>query len=64
MTDSLTVTLYGHVGSSPPGGPYFDDLVIGQVFDRAPSMTLTAGIAAAKKQSAEQDDETDNPVVL
>lgn len=47
MTDSLTVTLYGHVGSSPPGGPYFDDLVIGQVFDRAPSMTLTAGIAAA-----------------
>ncbi len=29
-----------------PGGPYFDDLVVGQVFDWAPSMTLTAGAAA------------------
>ena len=28
------------------GGPYFDDLHVGQVFDAAPSMTLTAGIAA------------------
>lgn len=28
------------------GGPYFDDLVVGQVFDGAPSMTLTAGVAA------------------
>ncbi|MUL82704.1 acyl dehydratase [Mycobacterium sp. CBMA247] len=28
------------------GGPYFDDLVVGQVFDTAPSMTLTAGAAA------------------
>lgn len=28
-------------------GPYFDDLVVGQVFDSAPSMTLTPGIAAA-----------------
>lgn len=28
------------------GGPYFDDLRVGQVFDTAPSMTLTAGIAA------------------
>jgi acyl dehydratase len=28
------------------GGPYFDDLEIGQVFDSAPSMTLTAGVAA------------------
>lgn len=28
------------------GGPYFDDLVIGQVFDDAPSLTLTAGMAA------------------
>ncbi|WP_179964842.1 MaoC family dehydratase [Mycolicibacterium gadium] len=27
-------------------GPYFDDLEIGQVFDAAPSMTLTAGAAA------------------
>lgn len=28
-------------------GPYFDDLVPGQVFDQAPSMTLTPGLAAA-----------------
>jgi acyl dehydratase len=27
-------------------GPYFDDLEVGQVFDDAPSMTLTAGAAA------------------
>lgn len=27
-------------------GPYFDDLVVGQVFDTAPPMTLTAGAAA------------------
>ena len=38
------MTLHGHIGS---GGPYFDDLVVGQVFDSAPSMTLTPGIAAA-----------------
>ncbi|MDY6997338.1 MAG: MaoC family dehydratase [Actinomycetota bacterium] len=37
------VTLYGQI----PGGPYFDDLSVGQVFDTAPSMTLTAGAAAA-----------------
>lgn len=30
-----------------PGGPYFDDLHVGQVFDTAPSMTLTSGAAAA-----------------
>lgn len=29
------------------GGPYFDDLQVGQVFDTAPSMTLTPGAAAA-----------------
>lgn len=28
------------------GGPYFDDLEVGQVFDSAPSMTLSAGTAA------------------
>jgi acyl dehydratase len=28
------------------GGPYFDELQVGQVFDSAPSMTLTAGVAA------------------
>jgi acyl dehydratase len=27
-------------------GPYFDDLAVGQVFDSAPSMTLTPGAAA------------------
>ncbi|CAM4439481.1 hypothetical protein MB901379_00365 [Mycobacterium basiliense] len=29
------------------GGPYFDDLFVGQVFDWAPAMTLSAGLAAA-----------------
>ena len=28
------------------GGPYFDDLAVGQVFDDAPAVTLTAGMAA------------------
>ena len=28
------------------GGPFFDQLQVGQVFDTAPSMTLTAGVAA------------------
>lgn len=28
------------------GGPYFDELEVGQVFDTAPSMTLTSGAAA------------------
>ncbi|MGP3706931.1 MaoC family dehydratase [Gordonia paraffinivorans] len=28
------------------GGPYFDELTHGQVFDDAPSLTLTAGLAA------------------
>ncbi|CAM3202009.1 acyl dehydratase [Williamsia muralis] len=28
------------------GGPYFDELTVGQVFDSAPSMTLTSGAAA------------------
>ena len=41
-----TVTLYGHIGDGEPGGPYFDDLVVGQVFDWAPSMTLSSGAAA------------------
>lgn len=27
-------------------GPYFDDLAVGQVFDSAPSITLTPGVAA------------------
>jgi acyl dehydratase len=29
------------------GGPYFDDLSVGQVFDWAPSATFSAGLAAA-----------------
>ncbi len=29
------------------GGPYFDDLFLGQVFDWAPPMTLSSGLAAA-----------------
>ncbi|MGN0099391.1 MAG: MaoC family dehydratase [Dietzia sp.] len=29
------------------GGPYFDDLARGMVFDRAPTLTLTDGMAAA-----------------
>ncbi len=37
------MNIYGHA----PGGPYFDDLVVGRVFDWAPSMTLTSGVAAA-----------------
>jgi 2-methylfumaryl-CoA hydratase len=28
------------------GGPYFEDLAVGQVFDRAPAVTVTAGHAA------------------
>jgi acyl dehydratase len=40
------VTLYGHIGGGEAGGPYFDDLVVGQVFDWAPSMTLSSGAAA------------------
>jgi acyl dehydratase len=39
------VTLYGHIGSVA-GGPFFDDLRVGQVFDSAPGMTLTSGAAA------------------
>ena len=45
MTDWSAVHLYGH--SDGHLGPYFDDLTVGQVFDRAPSMTLTSGVAAA-----------------
>jgi acyl dehydratase len=40
------VTVHGY-SSQRAGGPYFDDLYIGQVFDWAPSATLTAGLAAA-----------------
>jgi acyl dehydratase len=40
------VTVHGY-SSQRAGGPYFDDLYLGQVFDWAPSATLTAGLAAA-----------------
>jgi acyl dehydratase len=40
------VTVNGYAGQRE-GGPYFDDLSVGQVFDWAPSATLTAGMAAA-----------------
>jgi acyl dehydratase len=36
---------HGHIDAEP-GGPYFDDLSVGQVFDSAPLMTITAGVAA------------------
>jgi acyl dehydratase len=40
------VTANGYAGQRE-GGPYFDDLSIGQVFDWAPAATLSAGTAAA-----------------
>lgn len=30
----------------PVGGPYFDELAVGQIFDSAPAVTLTEGLAA------------------
>lgn len=42
LTTYKPVTLYGHYS----GGPFFDELAVGRVFDAAPSMTLTAGVAA------------------
>ncbi|MBJ7340048.1 MAG: acyl dehydratase [Mycolicibacterium sp.] len=40
------VTLSGHIPGATDGGPHFDDLHVGQVFDWAPAMTLTPGAAA------------------
>ncbi len=37
----------GDPPSGQQGGPYFDDLSVGQVFDWAPSATLSSGLAAA-----------------
>jgi acyl dehydratase len=37
----------GEIVAFDGGGPYFDDLIVGQVFDSAPSMTLTSGAASA-----------------
>lgn len=39
------MTANGYAGQRE-GGPYFDDLSIGQVFDWAPALTLTSGMAA------------------
>lgn len=44
------MTVFGNLGGGEFGGPFFDDLVVGEVFDRAPSMTLTPGVAAAHQQ--------------
>ena len=40
------MTTNGHAGLRE-GGPYFDDLWVGQVFDLAPAATLSSGLAAA-----------------
>jgi acyl dehydratase len=45
MRACVLVSLYGHLERNQ-AGPYFDDLSRGQVFDWAPSMTLTSGAAA------------------
>lgn len=36
-----------HTRSVDVGGPYFDQLTVGQIFDTAPAVTLTDGLAAA-----------------
>ena len=36
-----------HGPATAVGGPYFDELEVGRVFDDAPSVTLTEGLAAA-----------------
>lgn len=36
-----------HTRTVAVGGPYFDELTVGQVFDTAPAVTLTDGLAAA-----------------
>src|ERR1700739_3822489 len=40
------VTANGY-GGQRGGGPYFDDLSVGDVFDWAPATTLSSGLAAA-----------------
>ncbi|MEI7715210.1 MAG: MaoC family dehydratase [Mycobacterium sp.] len=40
------MTTNGYAGLRE-GGPYFDDLSVGQVFDLAPAATLSSGLAAA-----------------
>src|SRR3954451_18869480 len=52
---SSAFIMYGHIDtlcdqmatSAAVSGPYFDDLEVGQVFDSAPSMTLSSGAAGA-----------------
>lgn len=44
----MTFDRHAHLRAAPgSGGPYFDDLTVGQVFDTAPAVTLTDGLAAA-----------------
>lgn len=38
--------------TTPGDGPYFDDLSVGRIFDDAPSITLTDGLAAAHQAIA------------
>ncbi len=40
------MTVHGYSGRRA-GGPFFDDLAVGEVFDWAPSATLSVGLAAA-----------------
>ncbi|MFD1810964.1 MaoC family dehydratase [Rhodococcus gannanensis] len=41
------MTTPDHFHTVAVGGPYFDELTVGQVFDTAPAVTLTDGLAAA-----------------
>ncbi len=43
------MTANGYAGQRE-GGPYFDDLSIGQVFDWAPAATLSSGLAATHQE--------------
>jgi acyl dehydratase len=43
----MTVSGHGGYAGQREGGPYFNDLSVGQVFDWAPSTTLSSGLAAA-----------------
>src|SRR5690606_26783873 len=45
----LTMRTLDHQRTVVVGGPYFDRLTIGQVFEAAPTVTLTDGLAAAHR---------------
>lgn len=44
----FAVTLSGQIS----GGPYFDDLRVGDVFDAAPAVTLTSGAQRSTSRSS------------